>query len=595
MENKTRQIVALLLGFMLAVTSLPPLTAKAASNPYPWWNYNNGVNDRERSCTSVAWQKTYDTLKIALPAWGNGGSWYNNAKKAGYSVGSSPKVNSLVVWTGGTYGHVAYVTEVYSGKNNFKIYEGGNKGGSGYKDGVGSRKITNGKAASWQTLVGFIYLTSSDPQPSAIKGNDVVVANGNYRIASALNDNKYLDLINNNTKNGTEFQLYDNDGTDAQLFTLWHNKRLGYYTFQHAKSGKYMDVEAAFLSRPYINDKRGSGYTPYQDWVLEDAGNGYYYIRARKSGFYLDVKDGLTANGTEIRIILGNKSAAQKWKFIPETKEEVKQEEVQATESIVDVPTAENITEEPETPTIVLPTADEQKEDVEPTEQTEQIEPNTVDTTEMIPADMDDPVVPDQDEMTTADEDEPIVEYEDSNGLSVLNFLDEVIKMRVGDNMALDVETDSPDYLNDDFIWESSDESVASVSESGVVTAVAAGKAAITVTSPDGELSDECVVTVLLSAPTISRLKANKASITVAWKSDGQGATGYQIIYGTSKKLKTFRSTTSLTGTNSKTIGSLKSGKRYYVKMRTYQTVNGERIFSAWSKTKSIKTKRGGR
>lgn len=46
--------------------------------------------------------------------WGNGGQWAASAAAAGFSVGTTPVVGAVAVWTGGGYGHVAYVTAVES-------------------------------------------------------------------------------------------------------------------------------------------------------------------------------------------------------------------------------------------------------------------------------------------------------------------------------------------------------------------------------------------------------------------------------------------------------------------------------------------------
>ncbi len=54
-----------------------------------------------------------------------------------------------------------------------------------------------------------------------------------------------------------------------------------------------------------------------------------------------------------------------------------------------------------------------------------------------------------------------------------------------------------PSYAtNQDLIWKSSDESVATV-ENGIVTAVAPGRAYITVTDDSGTVSDVCVINVI--------------------------------------------------------------------------------------------------
>ncbi|MEQ9763443.1 CHAP domain-containing protein [Streptococcus sp. ZJ151] len=44
--------------------------------------------------------------------WGNGGDWTASASAAGFATGSTPQVGALIVWTDGSYGHVAYVTDV---------------------------------------------------------------------------------------------------------------------------------------------------------------------------------------------------------------------------------------------------------------------------------------------------------------------------------------------------------------------------------------------------------------------------------------------------------------------------------------------------
>lgn len=47
--------------------------------------------------------------------WGNAKDWAANAVAYnGYSIGDTPVVGSIAVWDGGSYGHVAYVTDVQS-------------------------------------------------------------------------------------------------------------------------------------------------------------------------------------------------------------------------------------------------------------------------------------------------------------------------------------------------------------------------------------------------------------------------------------------------------------------------------------------------
>ena len=68
--------------------------------------------------------------------------------------------------------------------------------------------------------------------------------------------------------------------------------------------------------------------------------------------------------------------------------------------------------------------------------------------------------------------------------------------------------------------------------------------------------------------------------------------TGYQIQYSTSKKFTSPKSTTvSGYSKTSKKITGLKSKKTYYVRVRTYKTVNGKKIYGSYSSVKSVKVK----
>lgn len=88
-----------------------------------------------------------------------------------------------------------------------------------------------------------------------------------------------------------------------------------------------------------------------------------------------------------------------------------------------------------------------------------------------------------------------------------------------------------------------------------------------------------------------------KKQIKVTWKKKS-GVTGYEIQVSTSSKFKKSLTKTykiSTAKTTSKTIKSLKSGKKYFVRIRTYNTatINGKKttVYSKWSAKKSVKVK----
>lgn len=98
--------------------------------------------------------------------------------------------------------------------------------------------------------------------------------------------------------------------------------------------------------------------------------------------------------------------------------------------------------------------------------------------------------------------------------------------------------------------------------------------------------------TVKPKKTSIKKLSKGKKKFTVTW-AKVSGVKGYQIQYSSDKKLKKNNKSVTVTKqkTTKATVKKLKSKKKYYVRVRTYKTVNGKKIYSSWSKVKSIKTK----
>ena len=89
----------------------------------------------------------------------------------------------------------------------------------------------------------------------------------------------------------------------------------------------------------------------------------------------------------------------------------------------------------------------------------------------------------------------------------------------------------------------------------------------------------------------LSSLKAGKSLLTVKWKKDSK-IDGYEIQYGLKKNFKGAKKVTvSKAKTTSTTLKKLKSGKTYYVRIRSYKKVSGKTYYSAWSKALSKKVK----
>lgn len=89
----------------------------------------------------------------------------------------------------------------------------------------------------------------------------------------------------------------------------------------------------------------------------------------------------------------------------------------------------------------------------------------------------------------------------------------------------------------------------------------------------------------------IKKVKGYKKALEVRY-AKVSGASRYQIQVATDKKFKKNKKT--VTAKKSKTkvkISKLKKKKKYYVRVRAYKSVSGKKVYGAWSKVKTVKTK----
>lgn len=152
------------------ITFNEPQYNSSAPNLYSS-SYNNAKNPFAQNnyygqCTWYAWGRANEVTGKDVPCRGDARTWYSTARNNGYSVGSTPRANSIAVWSNGTYGHVAYVESVNGDtvtitESNWdkvtysKQYtiDDGIKYYSGYKN------LTNYQmSVRCGTLLGYIYL-----------------------------------------------------------------------------------------------------------------------------------------------------------------------------------------------------------------------------------------------------------------------------------------------------------------------------------------------------------------------------------------------------------------------------------------------------
>ena len=123
------------------------------------------------------------------------------------------------------------------------------------------------------------------------------------------------------------------------------------------------------------------------------------------------------------------------------------------------------------------------------------------------------------------------------------------------------------------------------------------GQATITITAAATKNynagTKKVTVTVNPASTKLSSVKNSASkSMKVAWKKNA-AVTGYQVQYATAKNFKSAKTVAvKKAKTTSTTVKKLTKGKKYYVRIRTYQKVGGKTYYSAWSASKNVTIKK---
>lgn len=133
-----------------------------SSNVYPYLYDINKDGHNEVRDTWYAWQKAFDLCGVQLPHFSSPKLWYQAARDSGLQTSTTPRANSIVVYTSTSLGHVAFVTS-YDG-TNICVEEGGRtdlsaKGGDGKGTSCHSG-IVGYNRSGYGGIVGYIYLNN---------------------------------------------------------------------------------------------------------------------------------------------------------------------------------------------------------------------------------------------------------------------------------------------------------------------------------------------------------------------------------------------------------------------------------------------------
>lgn len=107
-----------------------------------------------------------------------------------------------------------------------------------------------------------------------------------------------------------------------------------------------------------------------------------------------------------------------------------------------------------------------------------------------------------------------------------------------------------------------------------------------------GAFCDTLTAKTSMAKPVIKKVKAGKKKATITWKKVG-GAQGYEIYRSTKKngkyaKVKTINNASTVKTANTK----LKKGKTYFYKIKAFNTVDGQKVYTGFSAVKKVKIRK---
>ncbi len=103
---------------------------------------------------------------------------------------------------------------------------------------------------------------------------------------------------------------------------------------------------------------------------------------------------------------------------------------------------------------------------------------------------------------------------------------------------------------------------------------------------------EELFFTIKPQKVTVNSVSALKKGFKLKWKPVSGAVTGYQVQYGLKSSFSGAKTKwVKKADSSSVSVKKLKSKKKYYVRIRAYKTVDGTKIYSAWSAKKTVKTR----
>ena len=319
--QKSKSKIYIIMILLIAGITISSLHVFAANNPYP--------GSMNTNCTYAAWEYCRRDTGVELPKWGNAINWYSSAKNAGYQTGKTPRAKSIAVWrdvaglTGA--GHVAYIQDYKDGKVH--VQEGNYSSANGkvthdvWVDAnkyVQNIKWSDSSGYHEQTFEGFIYITSSTPDPSIGKpmtsGAGQTSRDGDYWIVSEIAQDFFVDIPGDtgNISSGTNVTTCIWGSKMPGPADVFHFRYLnnGFYEITHKASGLAVEVAGGSLNCTANVRLYTANGSNAQQWSITGNGRGYK-MYCKCNGFLFDVEGGSYKTNTNVFVWSHNDAKTQ--------------------------------------------------------------------------------------------------------------------------------------------------------------------------------------------------------------------------------------------------------------------------------------------
>jgi hypothetical protein len=191
-----------------------------------------------------------------------------------------------------------------------------------YYDGYGPQReytmvMPGGAVGSYQN-----GQTNAERVVNITWGDDIQPAISGKYILVNRNSGKVIEVPGGSTTAGTLLQQNTNSGATYQQWNVTPvDSRVGgdfsYFTITAVHSGKAIDVYNWSLENGGSIDAWDDSKASTQQWYLDYAGDGWFYIRSRLSAKCLDVYNSSTTAGANIVQWDKNSGTNQQWRLIP--------------------------------------------------------------------------------------------------------------------------------------------------------------------------------------------------------------------------------------------------------------------------------------